>query len=172
MAKSNILKKVSSGTQGIFNVIPKEVRVSLAVVGGTALAYFLYKKLNPSEEEKAKKALEQEAEKYTDPVTGKKISCSGTLTHPRSQYQAWANNLYDAFIAGVGTDEDAVYDILNKMSTDCDIRQLIADFGLRRQEFSFSDDKNLTYFMRDELNASELSYANRILRTKGISFQF
>jgi hypothetical protein len=75
------------------------------------------------------------------------------------------------FFTSFGTDEDTVYAIINKLKNECDLRQLISDFGLRRQEFRFSE-YDLPWFMRDELDKDELSYVNRILSTKGINYQF
>ena len=165
------LKKVSRSTQGIFNIIPKEFRISMAIIGGGYLAYSIYKKMNPSEEEKQAEQLETEASSVKDPKTGKSVSCKQNLSYAPSQYQSWANTLYDAFFAGFGTDEETVFVIINKLKNECDLRQLISDFGLRRQEFRFSE-YDLPWFMRDELDKDELSYVNRILSTKGINYQF
>lgn len=165
------VRKISKSTQGIFNIIPKEFRISLAIIGGGYLAYAIYKKMNPSEEEKQEEQLQSEATSVKDPKTGKSVSCKQNLSYSPSQYQSWANTLYDSFFAGFGTDEETVYAIMNKLKNECDLKQLIADFGLRRQEFRFSE-YDLPWFMRDELDKDELSYVNRILATKGINYQF
>ena len=165
------LKKASQTTQSIFNVIPKEFRISLAVIGGGFLAYKIYKKMNPSQEEVQEEQMEKEAKTIKDPTTGKTVTCSGKLSYSLSQYKAYAESLYDAFFKTMGTDESAVYSIINKMNNECDLRQLIADFGLRRQEWTFKD-YSLDWFMRDELDKDELSYVNRILSTKKINYQF
>ena len=165
------LKKISQKTQGIFNVIPKEFRISLAVIGGGYLAYKIYRKLNPSEEQEQEEQLDKEANTTTNPKTGKVTSCTQLLSYPLSQYTAWAENLYSAFIKTFGTDEGEILSIMNKMKNECDLKKVIAEFGLRRQEFTFST-YNLAWFMRDELDKDELSEVNRILRTKGINYQF
>lgn len=165
------LKKASQTTQSIFNLIPKEFRISLAVIGGGFLAYKIYKKLNPSEEEKKQEQLDTEAQTTKDPATGKTVTCSSRLSYNPSQYKAWAESMYDAFFKTLGTDEDTIYSILNKMNNECDLKQLIADFGLRRQEWT-SKEYSLAWFMRDELDEDELSYANRILSLKKINYQF
>lgn len=165
------LRKVSRTTQGVFNVIPKEFRISLAVLGGGFLAYKLYKKLNPSEKEVAEKELEKEAVVVKDPDTGKTQSCSDKLSYSKSQYRAWADNMYGYFFKSLGTDESGVYDVINRMKNECDLRQLISDFGLRRQEWT-TKTYSLPWFMRDELSDSELAEVNRILRTKKINYQF
>jgi len=168
---STTLRKASKTTQGVFNVIPKEFRISLAIIGGGLLAYKLYKKFNPSEEEVQKEELEKEAIVVKDPDTGKTQTCAEKLSYSKSQYKAWADNMYSYFINSLGTDEAGVYDVINKMKNECDLRQLIADFGLRRQEWSFSE-YSLPWFMRDELSKNELGEVNRILRTKRINYQF
>jgi len=159
MAKKITLKSVGQKTQGVFNLIPKEARVSLAIIGGGYLAYAIYKKLNPSEEDKAQNQLDKEAKEL-----GK-----GTLQE--SEYKSLANSLYDAFMTAFGTDEDAIYGVFNKLGNDADIRRLIAAFGYRRAEWGFTD-YDLPYFIKDELDATEIRYVNQILSAKNIKYRF
>ena len=70
-----------------------------------------------------------------------------------------------------GTDEAAILGVFNKLKSDCDLAQLVASFGLRRQEF-YVKTYDLRWFLYDELDQDEISEVNRILRTKGIKYQF
>ena len=160
------LKKVSEKTQGIFNILPREFRVSLAVIGGGLLAYKLYRKINPTEEDKAAKELAKEAK-----VTSEGTSCEDRLSYKPSQYKGFARQLYNAFKEAVGTDEDAIFSVMNKMKNECDLLQTIADFGVHRQDLTLSK-YNLPQFMHDELNAKDIQTVNDILRKKGISYRF
>ena len=70
-----------------------------------------------------------------------------------------------------GTDEDAIYSVMNKMKNECDLLQVIAEFGVRRQEWGF-EKLNLPQFINDELDTKELQTVNSILRKKGIAYRF
>jgi len=166
MTTKTKLKKLGEQTQGIFNVIPKEFRISLAVIGGGLLAYKLYRKLNPSKEDAAEEQLGEESQ-----VTSEGKSCKGKLSYKSSQYKAFATSLHNAFIESLGTDEDAIYSIMNKMKNECDLLQVIAEFGVRRQEWGF-EKLNLPQFIHDELDTKELQTVNSILKKKGIAYRF
>lgn len=166
MATNTKLKKLGEKTQGIFNVIPKEFRISLAVLGGGYIAYKLYRKLNPSEKEVAEEKLDEESE-----VTSEGKSCKGKLSYKSSQYKAFATSLHNAFVEALETDEDAIYSVMNKMKNECDLLQVIAEFGVRRQEWGW-EKLNLPQFINDELNTKELQTVNSILKRKGIAYIF
>jgi len=167
MATKTKLKKLGEKTQGIFNVLPKEFRISLAVIGGGLLAYKLYRKLNPSKEDAAEEQLGEESQ-----VTSEGKSCKGQLSYKSSQYKAFATSLHNAFVkSAFDEDEDAIYSIMNKMKNECDLLQVIAEFGVRRQEWTF-EKMNLPQFIHDELNDKELQTVNSILKRKGIAYRF
>jgi hypothetical protein len=161
--KESALQQIGKGTQGIFNVIPKEARISLAVIGGGYLAWWLYKKATPTKAEEQQTQLEKEAKEQAKQ--------GGGLSLPLSQYTSLANTLYDSFMSAFGTDEDSIYGVFNKLSTDGDVAKLIAAFGYRRQEWGFTD-YDLPYFMKDELDATEIRYVNQILSAKNIKYRF
>jgi len=156
--------------KGLSNIIPKEAKIGLGVAVAGGLLYWVYKKLNKSPEEEKQERLEKEAEKVKDPDTGKVIDCSNRLTYAKSWYDSQAEILYTAMF-GPGTDESTIFTVFNKVKTDCDVAQIIASFGLRRQEFYFKT-FDLRWFLKDELDAKEIAEINRILRTKGIKYQF
>jgi hypothetical protein len=81
--------------------------------------------------------IEKEAEKVKDPETGKVTDCSGKLTYPLSWYNSQAEILYSAFFRVLETDEPAIYGVFNKLKNDCDLAQIFASFGFRRQSVAF-----------------------------------
>ena len=155
----------------ITSYIPKEARIGLGVAVAGGLLYWVYKKLNKSDKEKQQELLEKEAEKVKDPDTGKTIDCTGKLTYAKSWYNTQAEILYSAMFRAFGTEESVIFDVFNKLKNDCDVAQIIASFGLRRQEFHFTS-YDLRWFIYDEMDKDEISEVNRILRTKGIKYQF
>ena len=154
----------------ITSLIPQEARIGLGVAVAGGILYWVYKKLNKSEKEIQQEELEKEAENVKDPDTGKTIDCTGKLTYAKSWYNSQAEILYTAMFRA-GTDEAAIFGVFNKVKNDCDVAQLIASFGLRRQEF-YVTSYDLRWFIYDELDKDEISEVNRILRTKGIKYQF
>ena len=154
----------------ITSFVPKEARIGLGVAVAGGLLYWVYKKLNKSDKEKQKEELQKEAEKVKDPDTGKTVDCTGKLTYAKSWYNSQAEILYTSMFRP-GTDEAAIFGVFNKCKSDCDVAQLIASFGLRRQEF-YTKSFDLRWFIYDEMDKNEISEVNRILRTKGIKYQF
>lgn len=89
-----------------------------------------------------------------------------------SQYKIFADAIYSAgFDVIFGSDEDAIYNVFNKMNNDLDVNKLIVAFGARRIEFS-TRVEGLSQFLRSELSDSEISNINKILGTKGIKYRF
>ena len=74
-----------------------------------------------------------------------------------------AEKLYTA-MKGWGTDEKAIYEVFNQVSTRDDVLYIFAQFGLK-------DGKNLTQWLTSELNAKERAQVNAILTSKGINYQ-
>lgn len=159
--------------QSIFEVIPKEIRLSIAVAVGGFVAYKLYKNVTKSDEEIAEEKMQTEATKIKDPDTGKITDCRNRLSYPISWYDAQAGILKKAFwtLNWGGTDIDGVNGVFDKLRNDCDMAQLIAAFGLQRQEFYF-DKFDLRWWMYDELSQSELKAVNQILAKRGLKFRF
>lgn len=97
------------------------------------------------------------------------ISTTGEqVTLSDSDLRQLANKLYTAFYGGLfgwGTDEEAVYDVFNRINNGADLHKLISVYGTR-------EDLTLDQAMVDELNNSELKKVNTILANKGINYQF
>ncbi|MCL1867750.1 MAG: annexin [Paludibacter sp.] len=92
-------------------------------------------------------------------------------SYTQSQYVSFADTLFAA-MNGLGTDEDAIYNVFYKMKNKIDVLKLIDAYGVRNKAFMFGTGKNLSESLRDELSTSEMSKLNVILQTKGIDYTF
>lgn len=133
------------------------VQLTLAA-GAGLLLYFLLKK-------KAGDTLSNAV------IESQQVAKVQVPTYTPTQYQVYADKIYSAGVTWFGTDETAIYNAFNAMYNDLDILKLIEAFGRRRLEFS-TVMGNLTQFLYDELNNTELGKLNSILAMKGIKYQF
>ena len=86
------------------------------------------------------------------------------LTLTSSQYNTLASKLYAA-MAGIGTDEEAVYDAFRNINTYSDLMQLMSVFGSK-------DGLTLREWLYDDLSASDINKINEILASKSINYKF
>ncbi len=86
------------------------------------------------------------------------------LTYPLSYYGIWARDLLNA-MKGMGTNEQAIYDIFKKQQNKNDILQLITAFGVE-------DGETLTQWIIGELGDDEKATLNRLMNDKNINYQF
>jgi len=104
-------------------------------------------------------------------------------TYLSSNYSEFADKIYEAGCSGLfcyGTDEQAMYDVFEKMQNDLDVLLLIKAFGLREPRGSIcipipgtgSCDYPIGQWLQTELSADEFKEINNILTRKGIKFQF
>lgn len=104
-------------------------------------------------------------------------------TYPASNYQIFADKIYEAGCAGVfcyGTDEEAIFDVFKQMKNDVDVLLLIKAFGLREERGTicvpFLEENcsrmPLGQFLQTELSASNFSEINNILAKNSIVFKF
>jgi len=103
----------------------------------------------------------------------KLISEGQKPTYLDTAYKGYADSIYTARSANnfLGTDEDAIYSVFQKMKNDLDVAKLITAFGERRLSFSLTS-ANLGGFLNDELDSTELGIINSGLRSKNIKYQF
>ena len=85
------------------------------------------------------------------------------LTYPISYYAVWATDLLNA-MKGVGTNEQAIYDVFKKLQSKDDVLQLITAFGVE-------DGETLTQWIIGELGDDEKATLNRLLNDKDINYQ-
>ncbi len=82
--------------------------------------------------------------------------------------QVQINTLADklhAAMAGMGTDEDAIFAVFNSLNTRSDLLQLIKTFGYR-------DGETLQEWLADDLSTSDISHINSILASRNINYIF
>lgn len=92
------------------------------------------------------------------------IITGGGLTYKESEYKQFADRLFNA-MDGVGTNEQAIYDVFGKMKTKADVLKLIAVYGVK-------DDETLSQWLYGDLSTSEIATVNNILSTQQIDYQF
>lgn len=101
-------------------------------------------------------------------------------TYLSTNYTQYADRIYAAGCSGAfcyGTDEEAIYEVFNKMQNDLDVLLLTKAFGLRepRGEWCTPLDDNCDYslgeWLQTELDADEFKEINNILTKKGITYQ-
>src|SRR5690606_4840034 len=86
-------------------------------------------------------------------------------TYTNAQYNGYADDLYIA-MDGMGTDEDTIGTVFQKMQNDLDVIALNNAFGVR-------DGYDLKTWLRGDLSPSDMNkYVNNILRQKGITKTF
>lgn len=85
-------------------------------------------------------------------------------SYTQIQYNSMANQLYYA-MKGVGTDEETIYSVIQKIKNDQDFIALENAFGIR-------DTYNLQAWIRGDLSTSEVQKVNSILSNNGISKSF
>jgi len=86
------------------------------------------------------------------------------LSYPRSYYGIWAQDVYRA-VNGMGTDEQAVFDVFKKMKNKDDVLQLITSFGVK-------DGETLSQWLIGDLGEDDKETLNRLLSDKDINYQF
>ena len=122
-----------------------------------------------------------EAEQNFNDDYGDAVAQGQKPTYPASNYQIFADKIYEAACSGVfcyGTDEETIKDVFKQMKNDVDILLLIKAFGLREERgticipFTECPGVALGQFLQTELNAAEFQEINDILKTQGIKFVF
>lgn len=103
------------------------------------------------------------AEKKIGDTLDKEISTAAVHITP-VEAKAYADKLYAA-MKGLGTDEDAIYEVFANMTTRSDVLYLIKTFGVK-------DSKTLNEWLTAELNANERTKLNNILANSNVNYQF
>jgi hypothetical protein len=143
------------------SIFAKPLTWAIIAGAGIYLASRFIKKSPTAAEKKDVKVLEQQGQK---------------ATYLDSNYKQFADGLYAARAANApffwgGTNEQAMYNIFNKMKNDLDVVKLTEAFGSRRLSYSLQN-ANLGGFLKDELDEEELNIINTGLRSKKINYQF
>lgn len=137
---SNSIKKLVSTPQGVLALV-----IIAAIVIYFARPFF----------KTAKEAVGSRAEQTALQLSGQK------KTFGDSEYESMANKIANA-INGLGTDEEAIYDVFERLENDLDFVALDKAFGVR-------DGENMREWIVGDLDSEELQRVNEILSTSGIS---
>jgi len=136
--------------------IHKVIRIALLVVFLLIAFRYALPHLKKLIEELKKSKEKQHVEELEDAVNEEKLS------YPIAQYGIWADTLYSA-MKGLGTDEQAIYNVFGSMKTNNDVAQLVVSFGVR-------SDETLAQWLRSDLSETEMGMIRRILSERNITY--
>lgn len=105
------------------------------------------------------------------------ISAGQKPTYPETTYINLADKIEGAgqgFAFGLGTDEEAIYDVFRQMNNDLDVLLLTKAFGLRPIPDCYfgCDELSLGGWLANEISADNLKEINKILQAKQITSRF
>lgn len=89
-------------------------------------------------------------------------SAGETASFTTSQYKAMADKLYWA-MKGWGTDEDAVFEVINALKNNVDFLKIRSEFGIR-------DGYDMKEWFYGDFSSSDIQKINNLLYTKGITY--
>lgn len=161
--------------------LPPWSRGIIAIVGVGAVAFVgfkLYKSVFPSLQERQSRQLINEVESEVKGFQNQGMKQSFT----DSQYNAFANDIYEGMRYAVGDNYANVERILLSMNNDLDVAKLIKAFGIR-QDYAFGiptgSGKDLITFVNSELGEDyggltryRVDRINTNWKKKGIKYQF
>ena len=128
--------------------------VSIILTVVILLYFFVKSKIKKSAVDKIQQAKVEEFE--TEVITDK-------LSFPLSEYNNMAQKIEDSK-GFFNDDEEAVYEVFQRLKTNSDVLKLQEVFGIR-------DDKDLFGYLRNFLNNDELQKINDILAQRNISIK-
>ena len=95
------------------------------------------------------------------------------LTYPESQYIIFADNI-EAATAPMFDDEQAIYNVFQKLKNNDDVLKLITSFG--RRSFwagnGYFYNATLNEVLTNQLSTDEIKHLNEILTGNGITIKF
>ena len=134
------------------NLTPIIIAGSILLIIITVVVIFVVKRKNATREQ----------DEYIKDVE-KQIDKSD-LSYSNSEYTQLCNKLYSA-MKGIGTNENAIYDVFSQMQSESDVRKLISMYGSK-------DGMTLQQWLIDDLSNRELQKVNDILAKNNINFSF
>jgi hypothetical protein len=161
-------------TKGIINVI---------VVGGVAFTgWQIWKAAKRRKEIELALAAAQMANEELKALAQRGIHPS----YYTSQYELWSNQLQEA-MAGCGTDEDLIFEVMGNMRNDADVLKLISVFGVRYyRPCAGSQPISYLMYLADsqsfgggigewfgyDLSGSDIADINEVLKDNGVAYRF
>lgn len=85
-------------------------------------------------------------------------------SYPDQRYLAFADSIQTA-IAGWGTDEESVYNVMRQIKNNIDFLKLQTAFGVR-------DGETLSQWLLGDLSSAEMLSVNQILSSNGVTYRF
>ena len=146
--------------------------IAIALLGGIGfIAWNIYSKLQEAKKLAASKKEEEEVKTELKEVE-KKI----TASYSPSQYQIFANALFQA-MDGYGTDWEYILKMMAAIKNDTDFLKVNAAFGIREiSSGSYNPEPNfkgtLSQALYNELNSDDINVINEMLAKKGIKYRF
>lgn len=156
----------------------------VVVVGGLTVTYIFLSQIVSKIRQKneQKKQLEEISGANQDLENLSKKGIYATMN--KSAFEAMSAAIIDA-VSGCGTDKSKINSQFQKLNNDADILAFVSVFGLRKkQRCLFSDDPredffsnttpplSLTAHLQSDLTDSEINEINKILSSRGITYQF
>lgn len=145
------------------------VKIGIWAVGGIAVAYGISKVLKILRPEYKREQSEQKVITSELETETKKTG----LSYPLSQYAAFANIIETAGF-DVGTDEKAIYSVFQNLKSNADYLALTNAWGKPTRkiyDWGFGYEMTLPQFIRWEMDNSEVSRINNILKSKAIKYR-
>lgn len=160
-------KKAGKKVSGFLDTVPTWAKVATLGFGAYVIWDLFLRKDN------ANSQLGQDA--ATDLKTLHDQGIDPTIT--ATQAEDFASTIVTA-ANDCGTDEDAMYAVMQQLQNQADVLFLIQTYGVRQYKGCFDGDYfsyhsyNLAQTLTTELSGSELAHLNSILSSKGIAYQF
>jgi flagellar biosynthesis/type III secretory pathway M-ring protein FliF/YscJ len=134
----------------------RSIVIGIIILVVVIALYFLIKKgIRTGKENKSDKERMDEIESQIEPEN---------LSFSTAEYQAMADKIYKA-VKGLGTDDDAVFEVFQKMRNNSDVLKLQSVFGIK-------DKMDLGEWISDDMSDDEIDKINGYLRQRNISITF
>lgn len=158
-------KKSSKGffreTWDAFRELPIAVQVIIAFVVILMVVKLLTGLINLFRKKAQEVEISNEQQQYQQ--------AGETLTYPKSNYKAFADQIYNA-MNYMGTDTGEVERVFGKMENNLDVLELNKAWGVRDVYFwGFAYSYTLPQAVADEMDTTQI---NTILSSKGIDYQY
>lgn len=141
-----------AGVYEYYKDLPSWAKGTVVVLGAVVVGLVLfkvYKAVFPSEKEKKNKELANNIDTEI-----KKHSSTLKPSYSESNYNTFANTIYESMRYAIGDDYGTVVSTLKKMKNDLDVAKLIKAFGFK-QDYTFGlpegEPKDLFTFVQSEL---------------------
>lgn len=170
IAASGLVKRRKKRMAGFFDTIDPRVKTGAFIVGGIAV-YYLLNKLFGGDASAGQ--LPDSAADELDLLAAQHVYPTISAT----EAEAYASAIVAAF-DDCGTDEQAVYEVMQHMNNRADVLLLIKVYGTRGYKGCFDGDYfsehyfNLAQAISNEMGSAERAKVNSILQSKGVAFSF